>query len=242
MKTRVIFYALAMAWFLEAYAQAPGYMGKKILVGITCHYSPAFSVIIQKSNINYSGEDVNLMLNSPRLGLTFQYVIAEDKTLNLSMAYQRIGVAAPQPDYSSGSNSSFLHPGQELDYAYASVVTIYAGAFSQRSHVAPVGEYIGNNLCFINTSVEAVDKSGGTYDLGNAWDIGYNLEFGYKRVIADKICVDAGVGMSFYARGLFSFFHQSDDRPLQEQLLAAAMFKNYVNNLCTLKVGVYYLP
>jgi len=54
--------------------------------------------------------------------------------------------------------------------------------------------------------------------------------------------IDAGVTISFYIRGLVSFFTQYafDDTP-EQHILKVALFRNYYDNLVTAKVGVYYL-
>jgi hypothetical protein len=223
---------------LEA-QDAAGYLGKKTMIGGAIHYSPAFGILVEETN---SGTTVgDLLLPSPRLGLSLKQVLSEKGVLNIDFTYQNILV---QRNYevtntytSAPYVSTTIYPNIRT-----SAMTFSVGYAKHVYHVAPVGAYIGGNFCLILLNTQAFDGgNNSTKVFGQDLDAGGNIEYGLRRVIKDRIVFDVGITLALYARGLVSLVAQNAIKDPTDKIMNMAIARNYFDNLCTLKAGIYYL-
>jgi hypothetical protein len=223
--------------------QAPGYMGKKFMFGVSGCYSPTYSnlLIFDRTTVNYDGEEINRFLAPLRLGGGMKYVISENRTLQFDIYYQQIGVSTSSKNSSSYNNDpDGVTKGNPFKYSRASFVT-YSFGLTQSVATAPVGRYFGSNVVLILADVESIDTDNNVYKTGNAMDFGLNSEYGIRRVFKDKIVLETGLNISIYFRGVAGFVTKESNDAAADRMISKALFANFINNFCTLKLGVYYL-
>jgi hypothetical protein len=242
MKIKLLLLFLWITLSTQMQAQAPGYMGKKLMMGFIMNYSPALSAIAQGNNINidYNGDVRNMFLSPLRIGGSMKYVITERKIVGLSISYQKTGVMTATEDNSDQQNS--ITNGNPFSYSRSAFTTIGISLSATPQSTAPVGFYFGQSLLMIMGNIEAVDTKNNVYTVDAAsLDFGYVAEFGYRRVAWDKVVIEAGFDLAFYGKGFISSFMRTEAASYADRTIYQACFKNYANNLLSLKLGVYYL-
>jgi hypothetical protein len=218
-------------------------MGKKFMFGISGCYSPTYSnlLMFDRTTVNYDGEEINRFLAPLRLGGGIKYVITENKTLQFDIYYQRIGVSTSSKNSGAYNyDPEGVTQGNPFKYARASFTT-YSFGLTKSLATAPVGRYFGSNVVLILADVESIDTYNNVYKTGNALDFGLTSEYGIRRVFKDKIVLETGVNLSIYFRGVAGFVTKESNNSAADRMISKALFANFINNFCTLKLGIYYL-
>ncbi len=239
-KSILILIAILQFTFWLNAQDAAGYLGKKTMIGATIAYSPAYGILLSDYNSAHTVSD--FFLSAPRFGISLKHVLSENNILYVDFTYQNIliqndfeaNTILPTYPYNITTTYSKIRTG---------VMTFSAGYSKHLHNVSPVGGYFGGNFCLVVLNTQGFDASNKLItDFGQNFDFGWNNEFGVRRVLKDHLVIDAGITVTFYIRGLVSIFtqHSFDDTPTQH-ILNTALFRNYYDNLCTAKVGVYYL-
>jgi hypothetical protein len=215
-------------------AQVPGYMGKKIMIGLTYDYSlPIGSFMFE--NLGSGSFAKTILLPPPRLGLTLKYVYSDHKTLDFSYINQTFNPA----------RSGFNNNGDYVESASSTAHIFNVGLSHHSLHVAPLGYYLtqGFSIVTINSNYK-LQNSNVIYETPLAFDFGYNISMGTRRIIADKICLEAGVNFNFFAIGFFQLLNMSEEfgEPTTADIInTRAQRLNYFDNIASVRLGAGYL-
>ncbi len=214
--------------------QVPGYMGKKIIMGLTYDYSPPLGSFMFE-NLGSGSIAKTILLPPPRLGLTLKFVTSDHKTLDFSYINQTFNPA----------RSRFESNGDYVERATSTAHIFNVGLSHHPLHLAPFGFYITQGLSIVSISSNySLENSKAIYETPIAFDIGYNVSMGTRRVIADKFCLEAGVNLNFFAIGFFQLLNMSEEfgEPTTADIInSRAQRLNYFDNIASVRLGAGYL-
>jgi len=214
-------------------AQVPGYMGKKMLVGIQYDYSPAFGSLIF-GNFGDETTLMDLLLPSPKLGLGLKFVISDYKTFDLGYMNQTFNPAR------GGVGDYF----QTADQISSTAHTFSFGLSRHAYHLAPIGLYLSQNFNVVSISSQYKMKGSNiTRTVPSVLDFGYTIGIGSRRIFADKIAVDLAVNFNFYLIGFAQAvgFVDNSNSGISKEISNRSLGYNYFDNVVSLKLGAGYL-
>lgn len=229
----LLFWVILSALDGNAQSNAPGYLGKKTLIGVSYQYAPDYGALFYQDDLeNFTAWDV--FLPSPRLALEIKRVIRTDKTLNIGLAWQSLKLADHYEDFSQATGSYYQR--KELR---SRVMTLNVSVSTHPYHVAPVGfyGYYGGGLAILNTDVP---RNNSEVSSVQSVDLCLNYGFGTRRVVADKLALDLGIDMNLYFGGFFSLLGRSS-YDISTRIKSQSMSVNFLNNIVSVRAGAYYL-
>jgi hypothetical protein len=217
-----------------ANSQVPGYMGKKVMVGLTYDYSPPLGSFMFE-NLGGGSVAKTILLPPPRLGLTLKFVTSDHKTLDFSYINQTFNPA----------RSGFQNENDYVERASSTAHIFNVGLSNHSFHIAPLGFYLTQGLSIVSISSSYnLQNSKVVYETPLAFDFGYHISMGTRRIIADKICLEAGVNLNFFAIGFFQLLNMSEefgDPTTPDIINARALRLNYFDNIASVRLGAGYL-
>lgn len=222
--------------FIAGFAkgQVPGYMGKKVMLGLTYDYSPPIGSFMFE-NLGRSSHAKTLLLPPPRLGLTLKFVTSDHKTLDFSYINQTFNPA----------RSGFQNENDYVEIASSTAHVFNIGLSNHSPNIAPFGFYLTQGLSIITiNSTYMLQNSKVVYKTPLAFDFGYHISMGTRRIIADKICLEAGVNLNFFAIGFFQLLNMDEEfgEPTTVDIInIRAQRLNYFDNIASVRLGAGYL-
>lgn len=185
--------------------KVPGYMGKRLIVGIDTKSA------LKVSNSWNAGENGSLEISflSFEQSVGIDYILSRLHTIGLDYTFNRVGL---QPVRYRSSSGEYLYSHN----AYLQQIGIRFKHFpSKRGPIAPIGfyrqyrvflmnyytEYVGNSFYFGDSDVRIPNGRGNT--------VGFSFSYGHQGVIVKDWMYNIGVELSI--NGPTSFF--SDVNP-----------------------------
>jgi hypothetical protein len=243
-------FTIAFIFFIIATVQvwaqkAPGYMGKKIALGVSYDYSPNIAPLILNLEGNNDGEFLNLtpidlLASSPRIGVFGRFVVGDQKTFDVSINTQGVSYAS---NYLAEDNSWNGISNYTIEYAKTRTNSLTLGMSNHPQNIAPVGSYYSFGIIFSQTSVSYKEKNNSEETASN-FDIGYHGAAGVRRVFKDKIMAEFGINYNLYLGGFFAtgqFEGFAGKQENAKNYLKYGYSANAWNNLLVLHLGVAYL-
>ncbi len=265
MKTSL--YALLLCGGLTAYAQAPGYLGKRFTLQADVHGVPGLGgpTADNRGSTHY-GDDGGGFAFNWRAGGQAGYAISRSRQLVLGVDYLKTGMIqdAYTPYFDPFSETYNL----DEHYLFYNLtgLTVHAGMRKFRlmkGALAPMGVYGGWQLQFTRVKGEILDKR--TYYYSGSSNEGHaplgikpqmnfmalGLEFGTNYIVADRVLIDVGArfNLPLSAGLLFSKLEREDNysRPEgpddykaynQDIFRENAASRIWLHSLVTFRVGV----
>lgn len=231
---------------VQVYAQkVPGYMGKKIALGVSYDYSPGIAPLIMSLDGVSDEEFLNitplsLLVSSPRLSAFGRFVVGDQKTFDVSLSTQGVSYATNYlvEGYSWLGSSPYT-----IEYAKTRTNSLTIGMSHHPQNIAPVGTYYSYGLILSQTSVSYKEKNN-SEETASTFDVGYHGAVGVRRVFKDKVMAEFGINYNLYFGGFFTTgefdgFDQKTDNA--KNYLQYGYSSNAWNNLLVLHLGVAYL-
>lgn len=193
----------------ELYAQAPGYLGKRLSIHTDWNTFPALAgpTAGNKGPVFYGETGGGLAFNW-RAGAALGYTISRKHQLRLLVNTFKTGMAET---YFTPSNNDPTTGLQDQHYLFfnlkgSSVGVGFRGYNLNKSALAPLGIYSGWSLQYTQIKGEILDKQtflaqGGPHaalglDLQtNIYSLGYS--FGRTHIVADRFMLDYGADLNF---------------------------------------------
>lgn len=220
----------------SSFAQAPGYMGKKLTIAYGNHFFPA--IISANPNMNSGEEDIQFGINYNHC-LTAEYILKP--RFSMGASYQFFNTAMRM-------TKSFHYDVSEIDGSYTSLDISYnpkpykpfmiatkmfgiSFKFFHPGSLAPLGKYRKIDLLFLINDV-SYNNYAFTQIRNNSYNSGdvvsrtkmgtgfYSYKtmaiaftFGKQRVLFDRIIIDYGCRIGIVPQGLLSALVYDDDNP-----------------------------
>lgn len=234
-----IFYLISLFTYAE---EAPGYLGKRLSLGLTVNYCPEFG----KNSLNSSGEVTSRLFNTPRIGLRANWIYAPYKSLQVEASYysKQINQYNPyfEPYY---PNYHLLSNGEDPKYSGYNATQIRLTKSKNMQHVAPLGTYKEFGVVLASLSENWSDSKGNKEHYKNYLDFGISTGMGTRRLVGKNFVFESSFQINFFFIGLFNL-EKSDNRlkdPDGNSFMPPTnpLGHNFMNSLFNLKVGFSYL-
>lgn len=241
-----------------AYAQPPGFMGKRLSVGLESNITPSYTGLI------YALEpDVSLPLFNFRPGIQAEYVVTRNTALTIGVhsintafkANTRFVKQDPINDYPSFEIDDVI---KLKGYDYELGANFYSSGLP-----APLGSYFRIALCFISatpdfdtSAINLRAREANFTDTLFTFDpsdmLPYKttalcMEWGKQRVIAERFSVKYSLGINFVLKPHSVFLDEiydpnNDPPPATMEIFDPKVRDRIFNNyFITFKIGVGYL-
>ncbi|MES2380529.1 MAG: hypothetical protein V4538_05785 [Bacteroidota bacterium] len=257
---RYIFLVVSsLLYLVNAHAQVPGYLGKRLAIGYAPSIMPFASIFDFKAA---DGTDLTGLALNIKHRIDLNYVVSEHTTLSFDYSFQKWGVISnlngegklvSKDDYYD-EESMFREFGlYDCSYVYTTSNKFTLSLVTSKA-IAPRGNYFAIGLSYESISPKMVDIEGKTIDLDPLSDIGLTMRFGKRRVFFDKILIDgalsfeANTGFIYAGSSLGDYnaerrgFGGSNYGGLKKEDLNKEILKQAaLHTLISLRLGVYYL-
>lgn len=227
-------------------AQTPGYMGKKLSIGydgvlgqsgIGSFNMLTFSFI--KSAYTTSGKLRPFLAPVMKHGVNLEYVLAKNFAMQAGVQFQRFGLNAFDAVKYDIYTSNLPEVNQSDSFFAATNITYRVGfIFSRGSYIMPQGKYFGLDLQYIQGISDRLANEVVTEKFREGY-IGASFDFGNRRIIYDKIVLDASFGFGLNLKVASSIDNLSNGKVL---ITDYSSFDHVFSmNLFRAKFGIRYL-
>lgn len=264
---KIPLYALLLCGALSAYAQAPGYLGKRFTLQADVHGVPGLGgPTADNRGSNHYGDDGGGFAFNWRAGGQVGYAISRNRQVVLGVDYLKTGMLQDAyTPYFDPFNETYSYDEHYLFYNLTGL-TVHAGMRKFRlmkGALAPMGAYGGWQLQYTRVTGEILDKR--TYYYSGSSNEGHaplgikpqmnfmalGLEFGTNYILADRVLLDVGARFNLpLSLGLLSDKFKREDnygtpesaddyqKFNQDVFRENAAYRIWVHSLVTFHVGV----
>ena len=208
-----------------AFAQAPGYLGKRFIIGYGAHISPsltngnAHNKTIIGHQINGSAESGSFAFNYTHEAF-MEYALSTRFVLGFSCKFYKTtydnGLNISNSSYYNSTNQYTINENVEGYYSIKGTSLCLYGKLYNKRYVAPWGRYIifGPVINLYKTSYDStimyqtqtnyytneISKVSKYGELNQSFT-GFNIIFGWgrSRIIANRITLDYGINMQLFS-------------------------------------------
>ena len=212
------------------FAQAPGYMGRKFVIGYSNYFFPAGigpTANTQEEGQAFSGVNLTHCLN-------LEYVIKNRTNFCVSIQTLKTGIApgvlysSSTYDYNYGNNYSYSYEYSPKPFVPMQLRTFNVGLgfkFFQSGSLSPIGKYkklellllfsklTYNNHSFLKQSSDPNNNGQSTPILGpgenNYQTFAITYTAGRSRVLFNRLVIDFGLRLGFLPAGIVSAYLQN---------------------------------
>lgn len=244
-KIKLSIVSLILLIYIQVAAQkVPGYLGKKVIVGISYDYSPGIGELIIGSSETNENEllgvtPMAILLPSPRVSLLSRFVIEDQSTFNINITTQG-RTYARNVEYMNIGNSVLNY---KIEYAKTNTNTLTLSFSKHLLNIAPVGSFVSGGLLISQTTTTYKEENK-REETKSSFDFGYHGAFGTRRIFKDRIVTEFSLEYNLYFSGLFSSgkykgFSNGEDHADVHHNRAYSV--NAWNNLLLIHMGLGYI-
>ena len=224
--------------FFSIGAKPPGYLGKKTLIGATICYMPDyFSLRYDDAPKSFTMKEQSLFLPNFIYNFQISRVVANKVDLSAQVSFLRYGLIGYDED---NMDPLTLNNGNKVTYSRSSGFTSKLVVRFNKDFQAPLGNYFGMGLGFLNQNVEMLDQFNNVDQIAAVNDLGICYETGTRRHLGSNIFLDLGIEGTFFFNG----FGQNNDvyfAKFKEVSLASNRRIYARRNIANFKLGLNYI-
>ncbi|MFY8108049.1 MAG: hypothetical protein ACOVO9_03620 [Bacteroidia bacterium] len=224
--------------FFSIGAKPPGYLGKKTMIGAYICYMPDyFSLRHGDDPRSFTFKEQSLFMPNFIYNFQASRVVANKVDLSLQTSFLRYGLVA-YDEFNMDPLS--LNNGNKITYSRSSGFTSKIVVRVNTDFQAPIGNYFGLGLGFLNQNVEMLDQFNNSDQIAVVNDMGICYETGTRRHIGSNLFLDLGLEGTFFLNG----YGQKNDEyygRFKEFTLASNRRIYARRNLANFKLGLNYI-
>lgn len=187
---------------IVSYAQVPGYLGKRKLLGYNCSVTPVFiySAFLNQDAYNFNGSKMN-----PTTGvqlkheLAYDWVIKERASIRMALGSTFVGIEGENPEIEYISFPPFFIPIPNTRYCkYTKLHTMEfkLGYISYpEGFIAPAGFHYGYGIQVVNANYHSIYSDNNNKKVRQTGG-GIFFEAGKRRIFKDKFYTDVGFSLN----------------------------------------------
>jgi hypothetical protein len=235
-----------LALFLPflGFSQVPGYMGKRLSFGYEAIMGQAgtgilnmWEVNIVRTALTVKGKPRPFLAIETRHGLVAEYVLSKSFALQGGIQYQRYG------DFAFDKANDEINYDQSIlktdSFHLARITTFRVGLiFSKKNYISPHGRYVGWDFQLSKGKYDKLANKNTIAQFESLF-VATCLDFGLRRIYADKIIVDGSLGFGLNVPITGKAIYGGD--PEKESYYGFGIGPMFATNLFRAKIGVRYL-
>lgn len=264
MKFKLLITGLLFTQFV--FAQVPGYMGKRFIVGYSNYFSPALLGRTANST------ETSLRLNSVNC-INLEYTMKNSIDFCFGIQFWKTGVLrnngytynytyydSTYNNYYSEGGEAYYMPSNKLAMQLKSTIVSIGFKFFRSGYIAPAGKYTKLDFLFFKNNVvyekDAFYKTKYrspeyklNFLLGNgnfsSSTCAIALTFGKQRVIFNRIIIDSGIRFAVSPNVIFNVlggeFLDNDIETMEYQMKLSTNSRIFTGQLVNFHLGIGFL-